>query len=114
MGKMKIIYFSETVAAYDPQVGRCIDLNDHLNLHAYQRLRSFLDLRQRSVGFKLIFFFSKTIESFETKYYVIDFGSIEMKIYTNGLCQMTKMAATTIHCKKTLKIFSLEPVSRLQ
>ena len=28
MGKMKMIYFSKTIAAYDLKVGRCIELND--------------------------------------------------------------------------------------
>ena len=36
------------------------------------------------------FFVSKTIELFETKYLVKDFGSTKMKIYTNGLGHMIK------------------------
>ena len=28
-----------------------------------------------------------------------------MKVSTNGLCRMTKMAATTIHAKKNFQIF---------
>ena len=46
--------------------------------------------------FKLKSFFSKTLELFETNYHVKDFGSIEMKICTNGLDHMTKMAVTSI------------------
>ena len=37
MEKVKIIYFSKTVAAYDLKVGRCIDLNDLMKLHEYVR-----------------------------------------------------------------------------
>ena len=32
---MNFIYFSETIAAYDLEVGRCIDLNDLMKLHEY-------------------------------------------------------------------------------
>ena len=46
--------------------------------------------------FKLISFFLKTSELFETKHHVKDFGSTEMKIYTNGLDHRTKMTATPI------------------
>ena len=35
--------------------------------------------------FKLTYVFLKTVEIFKTKYHVKDFGSTEMKIYTNGL-----------------------------
>ena len=35
--KMKIIYFSKTIAAYDLAVGRCIELNELMKLHEYQR-----------------------------------------------------------------------------
>ena len=51
---------------------------------------------------KSFFFLSKTVELFETKYWyhVKDFGSTKMKIYTNGLGLMTKMAATPIYGKK--------------
>ena len=34
---MKIIYFSKTIAAYDLKVGRCIEQNDPMNLHKYQK-----------------------------------------------------------------------------
>ena len=37
MKKVKIIYCSNTVAAYDLKVGRCIDLNDLMKLHGYVR-----------------------------------------------------------------------------
>ena len=48
---MKMIYFSKTIAAYDLKVGRCIEQNDLMNLHEYQRSRSFPDLCQKSLGF---------------------------------------------------------------
>ena len=91
--KMKIIHFSKTVAAYDFKVGRCIELNVLMKLHEYQRSRSLKS------------FFSKNVELFETKYHVKGFGSTEMKIYTNGLDHMTKLAATPIYIKKPSKIF---------
>ena len=82
MGKMKLIYFSKTIAAYDLKVSRCIELNDLINLHDIQRSRSFFDLCQRSLFSNINIFVSKTVEIFETKYHVKDFGSTEMKIYT--------------------------------
>ena len=99
MGKHEIIYFSKTVAAHDLKAGRCNEQNDLMNLYEDQRLRSFFDLGQRSLGFNI--FFSKTVELFETK----DFGRTEMKIYTNWLGHMTKMAATPIYGKNLSKNF---------
>ena len=34
--KVKIIYFSETIAVYDIKVGRCTELNNFMKLHEYQ------------------------------------------------------------------------------
>ena len=50
--KKKIISFIKTIAAYDLKVGRGIELNDLMNLHEYQRSRSFFDLCQRLLGFQ--------------------------------------------------------------
>ena len=104
-GKNEDNLFSKTIAAYDLKVGGCIEQNDLMNLHENQR--SFFDLRQRSLGFQTkIFFFSekKTVKLFETKYYVKDFGNTEMKIYTNGICHVTKMAATSIYGRNLSKM----------
>ena len=54
MEKMKIIYFLKTIIAFDFKVGRCIELNDLMKLHEYQRLRSFFDLSERSLGFQIL------------------------------------------------------------
>ena len=62
-----------------------------MELHEYQMSRSFFDLRKRSLGFQT-YFFLKTVMLFETKYYVKDFGSTGMNIYTNGLGHMITMA----------------------
>ena len=100
---MKIIHFSKTVAAYDLKVGRCIvELNVLMKLHEYQRSRSLKS------------FFSKTVELFETKYHVKDFGSTAMKIYTNRLDHMTKLAATPIYSINHQRSSSPEPVGLLQ
>ena len=83
---MKIIYFSKTIVAYDLKVRRCIELKNFMNLHEYQRSRSFFEFSPKVTQFwKLNLFFSKTVEVFETKYTVKEFGSTEMKIYTNDL-----------------------------
>ena len=51
MKKNEIIFF-KTIAAYDLNVNRCIELNDLMKLHEYQRLVSLFDLRQRSLRFQ--------------------------------------------------------------
>ena len=33
MEKVKVIYFSKAVAAHELNVGRCIELNDLMNVH---------------------------------------------------------------------------------
>ena len=53
MGKHEIIYFSKTIAAHDLKAGRCNEQNDLMNLYEDQRLRSFFDLGQRSLGFNI-------------------------------------------------------------
>ena len=50
--KVKIIYFAETIAAFDLKFNRCIVLNDLMTLHEHQRSMSLLDLGQRSLGFQ--------------------------------------------------------------
>ena len=78
-----------------------------MNLHEYHRSRSFFDLRQMVSQFsKLTPFFSKTVELFEIKYNVKDFGSTEIITYTNGLGHMTKMVATPMYGKNTSEMFS--------
>ena len=44
LGKVKTIYFSETIVAYDIKVGRCSQLNEYMKLYEYQRSRSFINL----------------------------------------------------------------------
>ena len=41
-GKSENYLFSKTIATYDLKVGRCIELNDLMMLHEYQRSRSLL------------------------------------------------------------------------
>ena len=65
-----------------------------MQLHEYQRSRSFFDLGHRLLGFQiLILFCSKIVELLETKYHVQAYGSTGMKSYTNGIGLMTKIAA---------------------
>ena len=46
--KGKTMDFSETIVVYDVEVGRCSYLNQYMNLHEYQRSRSFIGLHPRS------------------------------------------------------------------
>ena len=52
MGKVKIIYFLEIIAALGLNVARSIQLNELMKLSEYQRSRSFFDLGQRSLRFQ--------------------------------------------------------------
>ena len=51
--KGNIMDFSETIVVYDIKVGRFIQLNEYVNLYEYQRSRSFIDLRPRSLRFNI-------------------------------------------------------------
>ena len=53
--KGKTMDFSETSVVFDIKVGKCSQLNVYMNLYQYQRSRSFIDLHQRSLSFKLFF-----------------------------------------------------------
>ena len=57
--KVKIIYFAETNGALGLKVGRCIQLNDYLKLHKYQRLRFSLTLAKGHSDFKIKSCFSQ-------------------------------------------------------
>ena len=50
--KMKIIYFLETVEAFDLKVGLSIQINELMKLSEYRRSRSYFDLGQRSLRFQ--------------------------------------------------------------
>ena len=58
-----MIYFSKTIAAYDLKVGRCIELNDLMNLNEYQRSRSLFDLCQKVTVFSNYNLFSQLLMS---------------------------------------------------
>ena len=51
--KGKIMDFSETVVVYDIKVGKFSQLNEYMKLYEYQRSRSFIDLRPRSLRFNI-------------------------------------------------------------
>ena len=70
--------------------------------------RSVFDIGQRSLRFQHNIFFSDTVGCFETKFCMKDYRRMGMKIFTNELCQVTKMAAMPIlyvvkHVKIVLK-----------
>ena len=55
--KGKRMDFSETIVVYDVKVSRCSKLNDYMNLHGYQRSRSFTDLSHRSLRLNIFSLF---------------------------------------------------------
>ena len=54
--KGKTMDFSETSVVFDIKVGKCSQLNVYTNLYQYQRSKSFIDLRQRSLSFNFFSF----------------------------------------------------------
>ena len=51
--KGKIMAFSETIVDYDIKVSRFSLLNQYMNHYEYQRSRSFIELRTRSLRFNI-------------------------------------------------------------
>ena len=51
--KSNITDFSEIIVVYEIKAGRFIQLNEYMNLNEYQRSRSFIDLRRRSLIFNI-------------------------------------------------------------
>ena len=79
--------FSETIVVCVIKVGRCSQLNEYMNLYEYQRSRSFIDLRRRSLIFNISNFFSlETARPIGAKLYVESPWDEDMKVSTNGLC----------------------------
>ena len=54
--KGKIMDFSETFVVYDVKVGRYSLLNEYMIHYEYQRSRSFIELRPRSLRFNIFNF----------------------------------------------------------
>ena len=51
--KGKIMEFSETIVVYDIKIGRFSLLNEYMNHYEYQRSRSFIEIRPRSLRFNV-------------------------------------------------------------
>ena len=90
-----------------------IQLNEFMKLGEYSRSKSFFDLGQRSLRFQSSnLFFSKTGGQFGTKVHMKAWRRIGMKINTNELGHMTKMAAMPIYGKNLKKSSSPEPTDQ--
>ena len=51
--KVKQWIFSETIVVYYIKIGRCSQLNKYTKFYEYQRSRSFIDLRPKSLRFNI-------------------------------------------------------------
>ena len=60
----KLIDFSETIVVCDIKVGRRSQLNEHMKLYEYQRLRSFIDLGPNHSDSLFLNFFSSITADF--------------------------------------------------
>ena len=81
-----------------------------MNLNEYQRSRSFIDLHPRWIRFTFSNFLSlETSRPIEAKFHVEPPWDRGMKVYSNGLCHLTNMAAMPIYGKNLKKSSSLEP-----
>ena len=84
-----------------------------MNLHEYQRSRSFTDLCPRSLRFNIFkLVFLKQLGPIEAIFHVVPSWDGRMKVSTNGLCHMTKMAAMPIYANKLSESPSVELKSR--
>ena len=69
-------------------------------LNEYQRSRSLFDRGQRSFRFQhLNLFTSEIVELLRNKFHMKAYGGMGMKIHTNELGHMTKMATMPIYGK---------------
>ena len=96
----KTMDFSQTTAVNDIKIGKRNQLNKYMNLYAYQRSRSFIDLHRRSLRlniFKLVSL--ETSRLIEINYYIEPPRDWGMEMNTNGLCHMTKLATMPIYGK---------------
>ena len=90
--------FSNIIVVHDIEDGRCSQLSVYMNHYEYQRSRSFIDLRRRSLRFNIFKLrFLGNARPIETIFHVEPSWHGRMKVSTNGLCHMTKMAAMTIY-----------------
>ena len=111
--KVQIVNFSETFVACELKIVTCNQLNEQMRLHEYQRSRSVLVLRPRLLRYQnyyyfffiFFFFFWKTAGQTEVKVYMKPTWDRRMKVYSNGIGHVTKMASTTIYGKNSSKIF---------
>ena len=92
--------FSETIVVSDIKVDWCSQLNEYMNLYEYQGSRSFIDHYPGHSESTFSNFFSlETARPIEAKFYVKPPWNWVMKVSTNGLCHMSKMAAMSIYGK---------------
>ena len=92
--------FLETIVVYDIKVGRYSQLNEYMKHNEYQRSRSFTDHSpNHSDSIFLNFFSSITTWPIKAKFYVESHWNEGMKVYSNCLGHMTKMATMPIHGK---------------
>ena len=66
----KIMDFSETIVVYDIRVGRFSLLNEYMNHYEYQRSRSFIELRPRSLRFNIFNLDAETARPIEAKFHM--------------------------------------------
>ena len=106
--------FSETIVVCDIKVSRCSQLNEYMNIYEYQSSsHSLTFVKGHSDSTFSDCFSLETARLSETKFFVEPPWDEGMKVSTNGLCHMTKMAAMPIYDKKPLKSSFPEPKSRM-
>ena len=68
--KVKIMYYLKTIAAIGLKVGLNIQINELMKLSEYQSQGHYLTLVKGHSFQTTFLFFSETIESFRTKFYM--------------------------------------------
>ena len=87
--------FSKTNYVNDIKVGRCSQLNKYIIGQGHSLTHCLMSLRFNI--FKLLFL--KNTRPIEAIFHVEPSWDGRMKVSTNGLCHMTKMAAMPINAK---------------
>ena len=93
--------FSETIVVCDIKVGRCSQVNECMTfMNIKGQGHSLTFIQGHSVSTFSIFFSLETARPIEAKFHLEPLWDGVMKVSTNGLCHMAKMAAMSIYGKK--------------
>ena len=101
--------FSETVVVCDIKVGRFSLPNECMNHYEYQRLRSFIELRPRSLRFNIFNLDAETARPIEAKFHMEPPCVGNENLFK---CSRSQDHAHITYGEKLQKFFSSKPRGR--